>query len=69
MDLTPHNQLQQWLILALGQLGGSASRAEALARIEAMFGRISLPTISIRRPRVHSRPSGEIESRGNETAW
>jgi hypothetical protein len=38
MDLTPHNQLQQWLILALGQTGGSASRAEALARIEATFG-------------------------------
>ena len=38
MDLTPHNQLQQWLILALGQMGGSASRAEALARIQATFG-------------------------------
>lgn len=38
MDLTPHNQLQQWLILALGQMGGSASRAEALARIEDDFG-------------------------------
>jgi hypothetical protein len=38
MDLTPHNQLQQWLILALGRMGGSASRAEALARIEATFG-------------------------------
>jgi hypothetical protein len=38
MDLTPQDQLQQWLILALGQMGGSASRAEALARIEATFG-------------------------------
>jgi hypothetical protein len=38
MTLTPHNQLQQWLILALGEMGGSASRAGALARIEATFG-------------------------------
>ncbi len=38
MDLTPHSQLQQWLILVLGDMGGSASRAKALARIEAAFG-------------------------------
>lgn len=38
MNLTPHNQLQQWLILALGEMGGGASRAEALARIDAIFG-------------------------------
>jgi hypothetical protein len=38
MDLTPHSQLQQWLILVLGEMGGSASRAKALARIEATFG-------------------------------
>src|SRR4051794_22125411 len=38
MPLTPHSQLQQWLVLVLGQAGGSASRAEALNRIEHRFG-------------------------------
>lgn len=38
MNLTPHTQLQQWLIVVLGRVGGTASRAEALAAIEAAFG-------------------------------
>jgi hypothetical protein len=38
MPLTPHAQLQQWLLLVLGGAGGSASRAEALTMIEARFG-------------------------------
>jgi hypothetical protein len=38
MDLTPRSRLQQWLILVLGEMGGSASRGKALARIQATFG-------------------------------
>lgn len=37
MALTPHAQLQQWLVLVLGDAGGSAPRAEALALIEQRF--------------------------------
>lgn len=39
MHLTSHSQLQQWLIVSLGDMGGAASRAAALDRIEATFGR------------------------------
>jgi Mrr restriction endonuclease-like protein len=37
MPLTPHAQLQQWLVLVLGDASGSASRADALNRIENRF--------------------------------
>lgn len=39
MSLTPHSQLQQWLVLVLGAVGGTASRAEALNLIEQRFAR------------------------------
>lgn len=38
MPLTPHAQLQQWLVLVLGEADGSASRAEALNLIDQRFG-------------------------------
>jgi hypothetical protein len=37
MALTPHSQLQQWLVLVLADLGGAASRAQALNAIEDRF--------------------------------
>lgn len=40
MDLTPHSQLQQWLVLTLGKVGGGASRASALDAIEETFGHL-----------------------------
>lgn len=69
MDLTPHNQLQQWLILALGQMGGSASRAEALARIEATFGLYFTADDLDSPPSRPFETKWRIESRGNATAW
>lgn len=38
MALTPHAQLRQWLILVLGDLGGSAPRSAALSGIQQSFG-------------------------------
>jgi hypothetical protein len=64
MDLTPHNQLQQWLILALGQMDGSASRAEVLARIEAIFGLYFTPDD------LDSPPSRPFETKWrNRVSW
>ncbi len=53
MALTSHAELRRWLILVLGDLGGSAQRSGALAAIEASFG--GLLTLDDKRPQT-SRP-------------
>src|SRR4051794_8959887 len=64
MPLTPHAQLQQWLVLVLGDAGGSSSRAEALNRIEERFA--SAVTSDDVEP-VPSRP-WEVKWR-NRVSW
>lgn len=64
MPLTPHAQLQQWLVLVLGDTGGSASRAEALTLIEARFG----PVLS--GDDVEAVPSRPFEAKWrNRVSW
>lgn len=40
MRLTPHSELRRWLVLALGDLEGSASRQVVLATIASRFGNL-----------------------------
>lgn len=61
--LTPQSVLRDWLLLALLDLGGSASKPSVLDRMEKMFG--SGLTADDRR----KQPSnGEIKWE-NQTAW
>jgi hypothetical protein len=38
VTLTSHDQLRQWLVAALGDMGGRATRQQALRRIQGDFG-------------------------------
>ncbi|MBY6363245.1 winged helix-turn-helix domain-containing protein [Rhodococcoides corynebacterioides] len=60
---TPQSTLGHWLIIVLGEAGGSATKPQALARIEYKFGYLLSPVD------WHTQPSGKEIKWHNNTAW
>lgn len=60
---TPQTTLGQWLIVVLGEAGGSATKPRALAQIEGKFGHLLTPADWYKQP-----SNNEIKWQNN-TAW